>query len=286
MRMTLTFIKMSRAWWAQPHSDARHCHSDACHWLGTGTFAIALQPNMMTHNKTESETHNKTRIRYAYIYPHKNTTDLHGQLLVDGGRGDVYHHLLWLQHRQASWLEGACVYVCVCGRRKCVCMCVWQEGVCVCNVRVWMCVCVCNVCAFVCVSGRCARVRAWAGLCVCVCPGGRDRDQLPPLIHTHATHGWCKDVGEERMYLVQSCKEHMCLQMCTHVSTHVSTDMHTCVYIQSCQMKNIYTHVYIYGHFQRKCVDHSRCLLVQWNKEHIICVWIYAHMYKYTHMYI
>ena len=124
------------AWWAQRHSDACHCHSDACHCLGTASFTIALQPNMMTHNKTESETHSKTRIRYAYIYPHKNTTDFHGQLLVDGGRRDVYHHLLWLQHRQASWLEGACVYVCVRGRRKCVYMCVWRDGVRVCNVRV------------------------------------------------------------------------------------------------------------------------------------------------------
>jgi len=89
---------------------------------------------------------------------------------------------------------------------------------------------------------------------------------------------------------IQSCQKkntytHMCIH--THLHTHVYT--HTLTHMCICTVfskEEQFTNVRIYGHVQRKCVDLSRCLLVQWGKEHIMCVRIYAHMYKYTHMYI
>ena len=95
--------------WAQ-----RHCHCLAC------VAAMSLRCMRCSHTQQDRMRYAEwnmqneiDRMRYAYIYPHTKTPDLHGQLLVDGWRVDVYHHLLWLQHSQASWLEGACVYVCV-----------------------------------------------------------------------------------------------------------------------------------------------------------------------------
>ena len=53
---------------------------------------------------------------YMYIYRYSlslslslSLSDLHGQLLIAGRRGDIYHHLLRLQYRQASWLA-VCVF--------------------------------------------------------------------------------------------------------------------------------------------------------------------------------
>jgi len=159
-------------------------------------------------------------MRYAYIYPHKHTTDFHGQLLVDGGRRDVYHHLLWLQHRQASWLEGACVYVCVCGRRKCVYMCVWRVGVRVCNVRVWRCVCVFVMFVPLCVCVRkvCACTFVSEFVCVRVSRRARQGSSAPP--HTHTCYAW----------LMQRCRWGEDVSGPLLSKAHVSTHMHTCIY--------------------------------------------------------